>query len=85
MEDLHRLVLVDEEDEYLCLMSFDEFTESVELGGFIDYDGCGSPFLEIEGKKYYDMHVRIYPSEWTPEYQKKLEEGGWIGINWFNR
>jgi hypothetical protein len=83
--DLEKHILVNEDDEYLCLMTFDEFTEAVEMGMFTDYDGSGAPFLDFQGFKYWNVHFTVQPSTWTPEFRKDLENSGYIGINWFNK
>jgi hypothetical protein len=63
-------------------MTVAEWEESVEAGGFIDYDGSGY-FCNPESKLEL-MGFNVYPSMvGSPAYEQRKVE--WTHINWFNR
>ena len=59
---------------YGTLMTVEVFKETVDNGGFIDYDGCGYAVKDNRCEK-----IQIYPSE-----IEKIPEDA-THIVWFNR
>lgn len=59
-----------------CLMTIEEWTNCVECGAFIDYDGFGHPSDGV----YEDSSVEIYPSE-----RLRNITPGATHIMWYNR
>tara|TARA_R100000656_G_scaffold104176_1_gene76015 strand:- start:47220 stop:47846 length:627 start_codon:yes stop_codon:yes gene_type:complete len=80
-EDAERKALwEDAEREVPDLFQLDEFTELVDDGGFVDYDGWGHP-IDEDGQ---EVGVFILPSKWG--WQKAaLERHGVKKIAWYNR
>lgn len=67
---------IDHTDESLCLMTWDEFAQAVQAGGFIDYDGFGE--LATEDKV---SNVVIYPS-----IVKDFKRPAWAThVSWYNK
>jgi hypothetical protein len=58
------------------IMTWDEFAQCVEAGGFIDYDGYAHPLTD-EGNV---MSMSIYPSEINQFKNKKIKR-----VVWYNR
>lgn len=73
---------LDLDDEMLCLMTIEEFSDSVEDGMFIDYDGDGRLATSTEVSNIY-----IVPSDFkkvienlSPELKLKLTH-----VDWYNK
>ncbi len=65
--------------DYGNLMTREEFSLSVEVGGFIDYDGYGY----LATKDGYLRLVRVLPSEW--DYTDHVAPEVFTHVLWFNR
>lgn len=77
-----KLEVIDQ-DHKNCLLSIDEFNESVDLGELIDYDGHG--YLATATHK---SDIVIHPSDWgkNPEENKvTCKNFGFTHILWLNR
>ncbi len=72
------LVLRDFPD-YGDLMTREEFSLNIEVGGFIDYDGYGY----LATKDGYLRLVKVHPSEWS--YTNHVAPEVFTHVLWFNR
>lgn len=80
-EELHQWGIQNIKDfpHYGDLMTVDEWKASIEMGGFIDYDGSGDQVLFDEELDTYVIESEIYPSI-VNKLNPKTEY-----IIWYNR
>ena len=66
---------------YGDLMTIEEFKDTVDCGGFIDYDGYGHFATED-----HTMGItKVYPSEVKEDFLEMCREHKITHICWFNR
>ena len=64
-------------NKYGIVFHIDDFIESVDCGGFIDYDGIGYA-LDIDGKEIEQIHCNT-------KYLKSIKKKGAMFVAWYNK